>query len=1114
MAYTVTFDSIPRDARVYLNGILKGKTRVTLSNIEGRPKVIYKKTGYEDYNIGTIDSSFDRSTIVKRLKEEEEPPEEPPAPPLEIPEQKGALYVPVRYLGAGEHALLHFTSEPTGASWVNIDTQGRRWKTGTGKTPESMVYNEGVFGWPAVFEFSKAGYETLKFDIPEQDLAGWEMNIGVKLDPIEEEPPAPPEPLAPPEYPKTISREAYSFDVANKEQETYLRDFLGLEPPGVTIDEYLSKLDREENRKWWNYWHDVWIRLGRTDLMEFAGEKADEYAAKLPEEPENPKWWQDLPIVSSFLEKASHSKINAALTTLLKLPKGEELIEKLGMYGLDKLIKEAPEYEVLRKSPKCSLSVGIIIGLATLILGIGTVVGWLRKEAPEPAGMAVWAMIEAEEWEEARTANDQYLTFITKMNTWLPTVFSWFNPFLATFLNTNRDSQLIQQKAYKEMIDAKLELGRALVKITATPADAEIAISGIEFVKNPFEREIPIGPYDWSVTRFGYIPQSGHFDLTAAGEEFTVDLVKEEVPPEELEEELTISVTPDETEIFISGHPEITKEGTYTLPLGPYTIHFSLDGYKPATKYATLKTGKPITVSHVMLKEEEPEPEKAEVLITSKPSGARVIIDSKATFQETPYTHFFEEGPHLLRIELDGWEPEERDIEVSWGEKTTEDFLLKETPPTKGSFKIISDPPGASVYIDGESRFATTPYTITELANTYDLRLTRDGYLPLETEITVEAGIVKEKTFELDKKPITDARITFTSEPSDADIYIDGEYQYVTTPFTKLFKPTVYTIRVQKDGYYPETAYLEFEEGEETTVPFVLTEIPAPEIPSEPYIPQIPYYPSYIPAEPYVPSVITTPPPEIPPYDYSLLYPEIIPEYPIEPISPPVEKELMINIETTDLMPTKGRIYSIAILDLTTPDAETQIMVSNDEQDLIRAFLEWFEGQGFIKLVGYNVSFDYRYIFTKMMKYRIPSKSFKEIELRDVMQIMKQVKEEFVFGFNKSGTLDEWGKMLLGKGKYGSQELMLRKYIAGDFDYVRAFQNRQIELTKGLYDLARFCSSEGFKTLPSPISEATSPLESPQITESPKIEGNKICSNCKAYNPLSASVCEICGASI
>jgi len=683
-----------------------------------------------------------------------------------------------------------------------------------------------------------------------------------------------------------------------------------------------------------------------------------------------------------------------------------------------------------------------------------------------------------------------------------------FTAFLATKTVPEIADLIVQA------IEEPVPPGHGLLTIRPTPADAKVSVEGQIPTTGVFSVALPTASYAWNVSKFGYTSESGTIELTEEGKEISIEIKKEVVPPEELEEELIISVAPDETEIFISGHPEITKEGTYTLPLGPYTIYFNLEGYKDHTKYATLKAGKPITVSHSMIKEEEPDPIKAELLITSKPSFANVMIDGKSTYQKTPYTAFLDEGTHTILVSLNDYENEEDEIEVSWGEEKTKEFILNKTPPTKGTLRIESDPPGAQVYIDGESKFATTPYTITLLAETYKIRLTKDRYISDETDVEIIAGDEIMHEVELDKKPITDARITITSEPSDADIYIDGVYQYATTPFTKLFKPADYTIRVQKEGYYPETSYIEFEEGDFAEVPFILTEIPAPEIPAEPYIPYTPYYPTYVPTEPYIPTYIPTPPGEIAPYNYDLLYPETFAIAEPKPISRPTEKELLINIETTDVKPWEGRIYSIGYQDLSEPGAEPVILINDNEQLLIEEFLSIFNTINPAKLVGFKLIFDYRWIFAKMMLYRMQNKRFKDVGLRDVKQLLDQVKEEFVYFPSKIGTLNNWGKMLLGKGKYGAQELMLRKYISGDFEYVKDFQLRQIELTRDLYNLARFSMGEAFISSPSPVSAPISTLETPVIPETPGIQVNKQCPVCFAYLDKTTGKCPICAPAI
>ena len=202
--------------------------------------------------------------------------------------------------------------------------------------------------------------------------------------------------------------------------------------------------------------------------------------------------------------------------------------------------------------------------------------------------------------------------------------------------------------------------------------------------------------------------------------------------------------------------------------------------------------------------------------------------------------------------------------------------------------------------------------------------------------------------------------ITITSIPTNSDVYINGEYTFAKTPYTVLLEANTYVFRVQRDKYYPVEIIAEIEEEETTEVPFVLEEISVPEIPVEPYIPQTPYYPTYKPTVPYVPDVVTTPQALVPPYNYSNLYPEVfdIPEP--SPVSRPTEKELLINIETTDLKPWKGRIYSIALLDLSDPAAEKLIIINDNEQELIEEFLSIFNTIDPAKLVGFKLTFDYR----------------------------------------------------------------------------------------------------------------------------------------------------------
>lgn len=786
------------------------------------------------------------------------------------------------------------------------------------------------------------------------------------------------EPEPEPEYPKDITRGPYTISVDNETQETAAKEFLGIEPAGEDLDTWLSKRDLAGLEQWRDYWVE---RLGNLQMgvwVDFVKDKFDEYKDELPEEETLleqflNKILEGILIAGTFLRGLSHSNINTILENLLKLPDGEERIEEFGMKNWNEFVKEYPEFKVLSDSPRGSLSIAAVLGIATAVIGFGTLVNWLRKELPEPTGMAVWAAIEQENWEEANEANAKYRSFIGIANSWILQTLGWLNPFIKTFFDRNRDAQLASADTYQNLIDEHLAEKTGSLIIKPTPEDAKVSVEGQIPTTGTFSKLLPAGVYSVTVSKYGYTSKSGTIEVKEK-ETTEINVVLEEEPgaEEEPEEEkkgsLTISAIPGNAVIEIAGQPDIITSGTYELTPGNYSVKASAEGFISQTKNTYVNENKTTVLSFNLEEVEQPE-----------------------------------------------------DL------------------PTK-----------ATIYI--------------------------------------------------------------TSEPTAADIYIDGAYQYVTTPFTTVLEAGTYVIRTQKDGYYPQEASVTCGTGDEFEVPFILEEIPATEAPSVTYSPYESYYPSYQPAVYYTPAIQPTPYSQVSLPNYSLL---AAPTYQagIEPSYAAVtEKEIMINIETTDLKPWAGRIFSIAWKDLTTPGAETQVIVDEDEKGLLETFMNEFNAGNYKTIIGYNLKFDYQWIFNKLMLYRIPAKKFYETDLRDVFQLMSQIKEEFVYNARAYGKLDEYGKELLGIGKYGDQETLMRRFTAGDISYVEAFQLRQIEITQGLYQLFNYCSSQQASE---PIPSITSPGLSPETslsTETPIQTGQKQCANCLAYNPITATQCEVCGS--
>jgi hypothetical protein len=323
-----------------------------------------------------------------------------------------------------------------------------------------------------------------------------------------------------------------------------------------------------------------------------------------------------------------------------------------------------------------------------------------------------------------------------------------------------------------------------------------------------------------------------------------------------------------------------------------------------------------------------------------------------------------------------------------------------------------------------------------------------------------------------------------------------------------------YLVRCQKAGYYPSEVEMEVAEAETGEVILTLLTIPTAEVPAGTYNPSVSYLPYYtipvtptVSPEPYIYSTLLGP-------DYSALDPSaILYSTPID-VTAPYARELIVNIETTDVLPFAGRITSIAWIDLTDPAAEPKVITDEDEEGMLRAFLDWFDSKGFTRIIGFNASFDHRFIFTKAALYRRPCKLWADIQMRDIMQILQQVKEAFVYGLNKAGTMDEWAKHLLGYGKYGTQEEELARWIRKDYDYVSAFNINQVNIVYDLYALLRYTLSEA----------SIIALEAPQSTISAPAEvlgggtqalpSKKKCPNCMQENELTAKNCIVCGAEL
>ena len=78
-------------------------------------------------------------------------------------------------------------------------------------------------------------------------------------------------------------------------------------------------------------------------------------------------------------------------------------------------------------------------------------------------------------------------------------------------------------------------------------------------------------------------------------------------------------------------------------------------------------------------------------------------------------------------------------------------------------------------------------------------------------------------------------------------------------------------------------------------------------------------------------------------------------------------KRCVLDIETEGLEPWVDRLICIGCRDVDSP--KTEVFFHEDENVVLEGFLSWFNRNGFTDVIGYNISFDLRFLFAKCLKY-------------------------------------------------------------------------------------------------------------------------------------------------
>jgi DNA polymerase elongation subunit (family B) len=159
-------------------------------------------------------------------------------------------------------------------------------------------------------------------------------------------------------------------------------------------------------------------------------------------------------------------------------------------------------------------------------------------------------------------------------------------------------------------------------------------------------------------------------------------------------------------------------------------------------------------------------------------------------------------------------------------------------------------------------------------------------------------------------------------------------------------------------------------------------------------------------------------------------------------------RKCIIDIETEDLDPTVGRIVCIGVKDV---DTEKTVVFFDEEseENMLKNFLEYFHKKMFDEIIGFNVMFDIRFIFSKCLKYNLPANGLFKSRYTDLMHVVKSVKP--IWSLNRPGTLEEWSQFLFNQGKIPLPASIAELFKSRRIHEIVKYNEWDVELTYKLW---------------------------------------------------------------
>ena len=254
---------------------------------------------------------------------------------------------------------------------------------------------------------------------------------------------------------------------------------------------------------------------------------------------------------------------------------------------------------------------------------------------------------------------------------------------------------------------------------------------------------------------------------------------------------LTIELGVDvEAQLWLDGEKlEAWPREPVEMTPGEHRLLIQAEGYRDWTTELAIEGGGKTQTLTVDL-----QPLWATVTVSSRPSVATVRIDGQEVGR-TPLTTEILEGDRALEIALEGYKPHRSRVQVK-AEETIE-LATVQLAPNDGTLALSSEPPGATVSVDGEYR-GQTPLEISMTpGRQHEVSLSKLGYETHTLELAVASDENRPESITMVERL---GEVAIISRPAGAELFVNGELRGSANQTLRL-QAIPQQIEIRKQGF-------------------------------------------------------------------------------------------------------------------------------------------------------------------------------------------------------------------------------------------------------------------------------------------------------------------------